>query len=99
VKTTRKALGLLQLQEHLANLGDYGGDERLFVVTPDGEHPGVVNHLGDRRVVWFNFRTLYAVDAALGHPVGTVSEQARFLLRELQALFSWKTASWTVTTS
>ena len=38
-------------------------------------------------MVWFNFRTLHdAVDVALSDPTGTVSEQARFLLRELQAL-------------
>jgi hypothetical protein len=37
--------------------------------------------------VWFNFRSLYdAVDAAVSEPTGTASEQARFLLRELQAL-------------
>lgn len=37
--------------------------------------------------MWFNFGSLHdAVDAAVGDPTGTVSEQARFLLRELQAL-------------
>ena len=87
VKTTRKALGGVQLQEHLASLGTYGGDERLFVVTPDGEQPEVINRIDDRRLVWFNFRAVYdAIEAALADPVGTVSEQARFLLRELQAL-------------
>jgi hypothetical protein len=35
VKTGRNTLGTDQLREHLADLGDEGGDERLFVVTPD----------------------------------------------------------------
>jgi hypothetical protein len=38
-------------------------------------------------VVWFNFRSLHdAIDAAVSDPTGIVSEQGRFLLRELQAL-------------
>lgn len=86
VKTARRALGHDQLREHLENLGG-DGSERLFVVTPDAAEPEVVGQLGDPRVVWFNFRSLHAaVDAALDDPLGTVSEQARFLLRELQAL-------------
>jgi hypothetical protein len=87
VKTARNALGNRQLAEHLAVLGGDGGDERLFAVTPDAEQPDAVAALSDPWVVWFNFRSLYdAVDAAVSDPTGTVSEQARFLLRELQAL-------------
>jgi hypothetical protein len=87
VKTARNALDSHQLAEHLANLGDEGGAERLFVVTPDAEQPTAIAGLSDPRVVWFNFRSLHdAVDAAASDPTGTVSEQARFLLRELQAL-------------
>ncbi len=87
VKTTRMALGVPQLQEHLANLDDEGGDERLFVVTPDAEEPSAIGKLGDNRVVWFNFRELYdAIEGAIADPAGAVAEQSRFLLRELQAL-------------
>ncbi len=87
VKTARNTLDTRQLAEHLAVLGDDGGDERLFVVTPDAEQPDAIAALGDARVVWFNFRSLHdAADAALSDPQETVSEQARFLLRELQAL-------------
>jgi nucleotide-binding universal stress UspA family protein len=87
VKTARNALGVRQLAEHLAILDDKSGDERLFVVTPDAEQPTAIAALSDPRVVWFNFRSLYdAADAAVSDPAGTVSEQARFLLRELQAL-------------
>lgn len=87
VKTTRNALDAHQLAEHLTNLGGNSGEERLFVVTPDAEQPDAIAALSDPRVVWFNFRSLHdAVDAAVSDPQGTVSEQARFLLRELQAL-------------
>jgi hypothetical protein len=38
-------------------------------------------------VVWFNFRSLYdAVDATVSEPTGTASDQAWFLLHELEAL-------------
>jgi len=89
VKTTRNALDARQLAEHLGNLGEEGGSgvERLFVITPDAEQPAAIAALGDPRVVWFNFRSLHdAADAAVSDPTGTMSEQARFLLRELQAL-------------
>src|SRR6266511_6139551 len=59
VKTARNALGARQLAEHLANLGDEGGAERLFVITPDAEQPDAIAAVGDPRVVWFNFRSLY----------------------------------------
>ncbi len=39
VKVARNALDARQLAEHLTLLGDDGGDERLFVVTPDAELP------------------------------------------------------------
>lgn len=86
VKTTRNALGARQLTEHLANLGN-DGDDRLFVVTPDAEQPAVVERLADRRIVWFNFKSLHdAIERSSMDPEGGVSEQQRFLLRELQAL-------------
>jgi hypothetical protein len=87
VKTVRNALGAHQLTEHLSNLVSEGNDERLFVVTPDAEQPAVIATLHDPRVVWFNFRALHdAIDAAAMDSLGTISEQALFLLRELQAL-------------
>jgi hypothetical protein len=87
VKTTRGTLDKVQLEEHRANLRDDGGDERLFVITPDAEQPTAIAHLGDQRVVWFNFRSLHdAMDEAVSDPTGTVPDQARFLLRELQGL-------------
>jgi hypothetical protein len=86
VKTARNALSAHQLTEHLANLGSEG-DERLFVITPDAEQPAVVSKLGDRRLVWFNFRSLNdAIERSSADPVGAVSAQNRFLLRELEAL-------------
>jgi hypothetical protein len=87
VKTAHNTLGTDQLREHLANLGEEGGDERLFVVTPDAQQPNAITAANDPRLVWFSFRSLYdAIDVAVNDPRGTASEQARFLLRELQAL-------------
>ena len=89
VKTSRSALGLDQLARHLRNLKGSYADERLFFITPDVQSPAVVAQLGDRRVVWLNFLTInQAIDDLLGDPVEHVSEQTRFLLRELQALFA-----------
>lgn len=86
VKTVRSTLRRNQLVEHLACLAD-DGDERLFVVTPDGAQPALMAELDDPRVVWFNFQALSdAIEGALADETGLVSEQARFLLRELQAL-------------
>lgn len=87
MKTARNALGLEQLTEHLKSLEPTATGERLFVITPDASEPPAVGVLGDQRVVWFNFRALYdAIDATLDDSSGLVSEHARFLLRELQAL-------------
>ena len=86
VKTARDALGAHQLSEHLSNLGAEG-DERLFVITPDSDQPHVVAQLDDARIVWFNFRSLFdAIEQTAFDPTSGVSEQHRFLLRELQAL-------------
>jgi hypothetical protein len=65
------------------------GDERLFVVTPDPEQPAVVAALGDPRLLWFGFRSVYdAIDRIAHDPALAVTEQSRFLLRELQALLA-----------
>lgn len=87
VKTARGALRRGQLHEHLVSLESAGGDERLFVVTPDGAQPEPIDEIGDPRITWFSFASLSdAIDVALGDATAIVSEQARFLLRELQAL-------------
>lgn len=86
VKTTRNALRSVQMGEHLSNLGD-GGGERLFVITPDPQQPEAITALGDPRVVWFSFRSLFdAIDSIASDPAALIPEQARFLLQELQAL-------------
>lgn len=87
VKTVRHALKVGQLSQHLANLEVGAGNDRLFVVTPDVGQPSVLDELDDARAMWFSFAALSdAIDAALANPIGAVSEQSRFLLRELQAL-------------
>lgn len=87
VKTARNALDRTQLREHLESLDSTGTGERLFVITPDPVEPPAVMELGDERVVWFSFRSVHdAIDTILDDTSGLVSEHARFLLRELQAL-------------
>ncbi len=87
VKTARNALSVGQLSEHLKSIEPTPTGERLFVITPDAAEPVAVSELADPRVVWFNFRSLHdAIDATLDDTSGLVSEHARFLLRELQAL-------------
>jgi cell division protein ZapA (FtsZ GTPase activity inhibitor) len=75
-----------QLAEHLLCFDD-GSQERLFVITPDPEQPEAVSAAADLRIVWFNFRALHdAIEAVTADPAAILAEQARFLLRELQAL-------------
>jgi hypothetical protein len=93
VKTEPQAVRKTQLIEHLKHLGPSASghvfaDERLFVVTPDAAQPAVLAELGDPRVLWFNFLALsQAIDEVLADPTELISEQGRFLLRELQSLF------------
>jgi hypothetical protein len=89
VKTTRDTTDKSQLIAHLKNLGGTFRDERLFVITPDIAKPRIITELDDARVSWFNFAFLsQAIDGLLADTQELVSEQTRFLLRELQALFS-----------
>lgn len=89
VKTARNSVRREQLVEHLANIASATSDERLFVVTPDPVRPSVIDDLQDNRILWLSFRALSdAIDEALADARTSVSEQGRFLLRELQALFA-----------
>jgi len=88
-KTVPNALGGKQLSEHFKNLTDGATHERLFIVTPDSEKPNALNALDDDRVIWFSFRAMSdAIDEILDDNTTFVGEQTRFLLRELQQLFS-----------
>lgn len=92
VKTERNALAgqgaREQLVRHLDRLDGSYGDERLFVLTPDTTSPSIMDELGDERVVWVGFLDLaQAVEELLEDPTEPASEQERFLLRELLALF------------
>ncbi|HZM54182.1 MAG TPA: hypothetical protein VFC03_04070 [Acidimicrobiales bacterium] len=75
--------------EHYSNLKPGATEQRLFFVTPDPEPPALLDaYKDDKRVGWFNFITLSdAIDKTLEEDTTYVSEQARFLLRELQKLF------------
>jgi hypothetical protein len=86
VKAARNAVDSVQLRGHLSSIGE-GGEERLFVITPDAEQPAAITAFDDPRMAWFSFRSLHdAIDSAVSDPSALVAEQARFLLRELQAL-------------
>jgi hypothetical protein len=88
-KTVPNALSAKQLSEHYKNLSEGAHHERLFVVTPDAEKPAALSSLDDDRVIWFNFRAMSdAIDEILDDDTTFVGEQTRFLLRELQQLFS-----------
>jgi hypothetical protein len=85
VKTSRNTVAAAQLTEHVLCFADDGSQERLFVITPDPEQPQAVTAAADPRIVWFNFRALHdAIEAVTADAM--LAEQARFLLRELQAL-------------
>jgi hypothetical protein len=88
VKTERDALRFAQLKGHLQMLDGRAIDERLFVVTPDSSEPPVIGEIPDGRILWASFLSLaQAIDEIIGDPSQLVSDQERFLLRELQALF------------
>lgn len=85
VKTARNALTKKQLAEHLKSVSSI--TDRLLVITPDVDRPAMIDELGSPQVIWFNFKDLHtAIDAVLEDSAELVSDQGRFLLRELQAL-------------
>lgn len=90
VKTIRNAPDLRHKVEGYSEILREGAEgERLFLVTPDAVQPAAVDESSDRRVAWFSFAGLSdAIEDSLDNPTAHVSEQTRFLLRELQALFA-----------
>jgi hypothetical protein len=89
-KTTPNALHEPQIAEHYSNLKAGANEQRLIFVTPDPERPALLDaYSADKRVGWFNFIQLSdVIDETLKEDSTYVSEQARFLLRELQKLFA-----------
>ncbi len=88
VKTELDALRGKQLESHIVGLTGAFKDERLFVMTPDPEQPRLIEDLADTPITWFNFARLnQAIDELLDDRTELISEQSRFLLRELQDLF------------
>ncbi len=89
VKTEPNALRGEQLDGHLHRFeGTTYKDERLIVITPDPEQPPIVSERAEQPITWFSFARLnQAIDELLDDRTELISEQARFLLRELQALF------------
>jgi hypothetical protein len=88
-KTSRNALNAGQLRSHLACLTGAHTQERLFVITPDGDIPSAVPSIGDDRIIWFSFADLCsAIDQLLTDARTIVAEHNVFLLRDLQAMFA-----------
>lgn len=92
VKTARNALHRDQLERHLENLDttmSSHAHQLLVVLTPDAGPPPLVGALDDQRAVWTSFEALsQAVGDLLRDVDEPASEQQRFLLRELLALFA-----------
>ena len=87
-KTTANAISRDQLRRHLDRLNGSYADERLLVITPDPEEPQSIADLGDQRAVWIGFALLVqAIEELSLDPDELVSEQQRFLLRELAMFF------------
>jgi hypothetical protein len=88
VKTSASALDEKQLERHLARLDGLFANERLFVLTPDGEEPSILAKLEQPTLTWLNFHGLdQAIDELLRDETELLAEQTRFLLHELRALF------------
>lgn len=76
VKTARNTADEVQLRDHLTILDERGGDDRLFVLTPDDEIPAQVAEIDDDRVTWFNFRSLNdSINSLLTDPAEQVAER------------------------
>ena len=75
-----------QIENHLKSVGE---GEKLLVLTPDNDRPGILDQLEchQDRVVWSNFDTLVgAIEAILGDVDDPPTEREGFLLRELIAM-------------
>lgn len=77
-----------QLTRHVQRFKD-GKEQvqRLLVLTPDSEAPGVIDQLRDARITWASFAALdQAIEELLGDKHEVISEREAFLLRELQGM-------------
>lgn len=96
-KVVAGKVDLVQLQSHLKCLEaiPHVIQKKLIVLTPDYEKPGVINLLPPDLVIWANFNTLHNAiadiltmdEAWLTSSFSLVSEQDRFLLKELVQMF------------
>lgn len=89
VKLREREIRKDQIRGHLAHLGgDSSANKRLFVLTPDGEPPQVLDEFADEPLTWLSFAKLNkAIHELIDGEGETLSERERYLLRELQALF------------
>ena len=96
-KVVPGTVDLKQLKSHLKCLEAIpdATQKKLIVLTPDYEKPSVIEQLNSDLVVWTNFNTLHNAiadiltmdEAWLTSSFSLVSEQDRFLLKELVQMF------------
>ena len=82
-KTKPNELRSDQIERHLKSVVE---GEKLLVLTPDNDRPGILDQLNCRRdqVVWSNFDTLAeAIETILSDVEDPPTEREAFLLREL----------------
>lgn len=78
----------IQLERHLKRLTADHATELVVALTPDPDPPPTVTEIDDSRLAWCNFDALgQALTQLIEDPDEPASEQQRFLLRELLALF------------
>ncbi len=87
----------IQLRDHLKALDGIpdAAHKKLIVLTPDYEEPPVIRELKSDSLVWASFNTLYDAIAEilamdenwLSSSFSLVSEQERFLLKELVQMY------------
>jgi hypothetical protein len=88
VKTSTRAVDANQLSRHLQRLDGSFDNERLFVLTPDSAEPEVFASLHQPKLTWLSFQGLdQAIEELVRDENEILSEQTRFLLHELRALF------------
>ena len=96
-KVVPGTVNLKQLKSHLECLEAIpnAAQKKLIVLTPDYEEPSVIQELSSDLVVWTNFNSLHNAiadiltmdEAWLTSSFSLVSEQDRFLLKELVQMF------------
>lgn len=90
---TKNKSGLInekQIKEHIKVLEDeVCGNDYLLVLTPDGERPPLLDKVGDDRICWCSFESIYDfIDSEiLNNSSIFVSEHEVYLLKHIMQFF------------